>query len=289
LSTGIIAVADQRTFTCFSVGSVAGTYQEIFVPRIFIPWARLLLERAALRPGEAVLDVATGPGTVAQIAAEQVGPEGRVVGADFSEAMIAIARAKPALPRAATVDYVVSPAAPLQVDDEAFDVVTCQQGLQFFPDRGAAVREMYRALKPGGRAIAAVWREIALQPNFAAVDAALRECLPADQVEPFGAPFRWPSAEALEAAFTPEGFIGVAVELVRHPVTYEGGVAQLFAALAASPIASTIAGLDNDTAARLRNATARHLAPLVIDGQVRTQMVSNLVTATKPRQASTSQ
>src|ERR1700719_1034810 len=187
LSTDIIAVAEERTFTCFSVGSVAGTYEEIFVPRISIPCAGLLLERSAIRPGEAVLDVATGPGTVARIAAEQVGPKGRVVGADFSEAMIAIARAKPGWPRAATVEYVVSPAAPLQVDDEAFNVVTCQQGLQFFPDRGAAVREMYRALKPGGRVIAAVWREIALQPNFAAVDAALRECLPADPGEPIGA------------------------------------------------------------------------------------------------------
>jgi SAM-dependent methyltransferase len=285
LSTGIIAVANEPTFTCFSVGSIAGTYQEIYVPRIFIPWARLLLERAALRPGEAVLDVATGPGTVARIAAEKVGPQGRVVGADFSEAMIA--RAKPASPRAATVDYIVSPAAPLPVKDETFDVVTCQQGLQFFPDRGAAVREMYRALKPGGRVIAAVWREIAFQPHFAAVDAALRECLPADQVEPFGAPFRWPSAEALEAAFTDEGFTSVAVELVPHPVTYEGGVAQLFAALAASPIAGTIAALDADTTARLRSATARHLAPLVVDGQVRTQMVSNLVTATKGSKAPT--
>jgi ubiquinone/menaquinone biosynthesis C-methylase UbiE len=132
-------VADERTFSCFSVGSIAGTCEEFYVPRIFIPWARLLLDRGALQPGESVLDVATGPGAVARIAAQQVGPQGRVVGADFSEAMIAIARTKPALTPAATVEYVVSPAAPLAVEDEAFDVVTCQQGLQFFPDRAAAV------------------------------------------------------------------------------------------------------------------------------------------------------
>jgi len=48
-------VADEPVFSCFSVGSIAGVYEEIYVPRIFIPWARLLLERAALRPGEAVL------------------------------------------------------------------------------------------------------------------------------------------------------------------------------------------------------------------------------------------
>lgn len=281
MSTGTTAVADERTFSCFSVGSIAGTYEEIYVPRIFIPWAKLLLDRAALRPGEAVLDIATGPGTVARIAAEQVGPQGRVVGADFSEAMIAIARAKPASARAATVEYVVSPAAPLTVADAAFDVVTCQQGLQFFPDRAAAVREMSRALKPGGRVVAAVWREIALQPSFAALDAALRECLPPDQVEPYGAPFRWPSAAALKAVFTNEEFTGVSVIEPRQPLTYEGGIAQVIATLAASPIAGTIAGLDAETSARLRRAAAGHLAPLVVDGQVRTQMVSNLVTASK--------
>jgi SAM-dependent methyltransferase len=147
--TGTIADSDERTFSCFSVGSVAGTYDEIYVPRIFIPWARLLLARAALRPGEAVLDIATGPGTVARLAAEQVGRKGRVVGADFSEAMIAIARAKPPSAGAAPIEYLVSPAAPLAITEGGFDVVTCQQGLRFFPDRAAAVREMHHALKPG--------------------------------------------------------------------------------------------------------------------------------------------
>jgi ubiquinone/menaquinone biosynthesis C-methylase UbiE len=281
LLTGTIGVANERVFSCFAVGSIAGVYEEIYVPRIFIPWARLLLERAALRAGEAVLDVATGPGTVARIAAERVGAQGRVVGADFSEAMIAIARAKPRTAGAAPIEYLVSPAAPLDVDDEAFDLVTCQQGLQFFPDRAAAVKEMYRALKRGGRVVAAVWREIALQPSFAALDAALRECLPADQAEPYGAPFRWPSADNLQSAFTDLGFDAVSVAPVRHALTFEGGVAQVIATLAASPIAATIAALDSATAARLRSAAARHLAPLLVDGQVRTEMVSNFLTATK--------
>jgi len=57
--------------------------------------------------GEAVLDIATGPGTVARIAAERLGPRGHVVGADFSEAMIAIARAKPETAGAAPIEYLV--------------------------------------------------------------------------------------------------------------------------------------------------------------------------------------
>jgi SAM-dependent methyltransferase len=274
-------VDDPRAASCFSVGSVAGTYDEIYVPRIFIPWARLLLERAALRPGEAVLDIATGPGTVARLAAEQVGPRGRVVGADFSEAMIAIARAKPPSTGTATIEYLVSPAAPLAVEDAGFDVVTCQQGLQFFPDRAAAIREMHRALKPGGRVAAAVWREIALQPAFAALDTALRECLPGDQAEPYGAPFRWPKVADLADAFRDQGFAGVSVAEVRHPVAFEGGIAQVISTLAASPVATTVAQLDAGTRARLWSAAERRLQPLVVEGQVRTQMVSNLVTARK--------
>ena len=283
LLTATTAVADQGAASCFSVGSIAGTYDDIYVPRIFIPWARLLLERAALRPGEAVLDIATGPGTVARLAAEAVGPKGRVVATDFSEAMIAIARTKPPSAGAAPIEYLVSPAAPLEVESGAFDVVTCQQGLQFFPDRPASIREMRRALKPSGCVAAAVWREIECQPAFAALDAALRECLPADQAEPYGLPFRWPNAEDLAEGFRQEGFTGVFVAEVRRTVIYEGGIAQVIASLAASPVAGTIGELDAPARARLWAAAERRLAPLVVEGQVRTQMVSNLATAWKGR------
>jgi SAM-dependent methyltransferase len=274
-------MADEPIASCFSVGSVAGVYDEIYLPRIFIPWAKVLLERAALRPGEAILDVATGPGTVARLAAEKVGPRGRVVGADISEAMIAIARGKPPSTGGASIDFIVSPAAALAVEDGAFDVVTCQQGLQFFPDRPAAVREMHRALKPGGRVVAAVWREIGFQPSFAAVDTALRESLPDRQAEPFGLPFRWPKASELAAVFDEQGFTEVSVAEVRRPLIYEGGARQVFATLGASPVATTIAALDAAARTRLWSVVQRRLAPLVVDGQVRTHMVSNIVTARK--------
>jgi hypothetical protein len=140
---------------------------------------------------------------------------------------------------------------------------------------------MHRALKPGGRVVAAVWREIALQPCFAALDAALRECLPAEQAEPYGLPFRWPKANDLEAAFREQEFTHVSVTEVGHPLTFEGGIAQVISTLAASPIASTIAHLDAEARAQLWSAAERRLMPLVVDGQVRTQMVSNLVTARK--------
>ena len=98
---------------------------------------------------------------------------------------------------------------------------------------------MHRALKSGGRVAAAVWREIALQPSFASLDAALRECLPGDQAEPYGMPFRWPKAADPVAAFNNQGFVDVSVAEVRYPLTFEGGIAQVISTLAASPVAAT--------------------------------------------------
>ena len=63
----------------FTTPSVPKAYDEFLVPRLFEPWARLLLDEVKLRAGEAVLDVATGPGTVARLAAARLGSQGRIV------------------------------------------------------------------------------------------------------------------------------------------------------------------------------------------------------------------
>src|SRR5262245_17439359 len=121
-------------------------YQDALVAPLFEPWAELLLDAVGLRQGDVVLDVACGPGTVTRIAARRAGSAGRVTGLDLSAAMLAIARAKPALVDAAPVVYVEGRADALGVADAAYDVGTCQQGIQFFPDREVALRELRRAL-----------------------------------------------------------------------------------------------------------------------------------------------
>ena len=132
-------------------------YDEIMVPRLFEPWAELLLDQTNPKSGQAVLDVACGPGTVTRLAALRVGPTGRVVGCDLSPAMLELARSKIAAGPSAPIEYLECPADSLRVSDDAFDVVTCQQGLQFFPDRAAALVEMRRALRAGGKLGIAVW------------------------------------------------------------------------------------------------------------------------------------
>jgi len=135
----------------FTRDATAQTYRDIQMPRIFVPWARALLEIVPPRAGDAVLEVATGPGTVARQAALLAGPAGRVTGLDISAAMLSVGRSWPAEAGAAPIEYLESSASSMPLPDASFDVVYCQQGMQHMSDPLAALREMGRLLKPGGR------------------------------------------------------------------------------------------------------------------------------------------
>src|SRR5690242_1634689 len=94
----------------FNREATANTYRDIHLPRVFAPWAQVLLEIVPPRAGDAVLDVATGPGTVARPAAKTAGGNGRVTAVDFSSAMLEIARSFPPEPGSAPIEYLESPA-----------------------------------------------------------------------------------------------------------------------------------------------------------------------------------
>ena len=128
----------------------SASYERIMVPAVFAPWANDLIETAALAPGMRVLDVACGTGIVARLAVPRVGQAGWVVGLDTNEAMLAVARAQPML-TGAQVEWRQGDATKLPFPDEQFDRILCQHGLQYMPDRTAALWEMKRVLTSSGR------------------------------------------------------------------------------------------------------------------------------------------
>ena len=168
------AAVDLTWKELFRSSNPLGSYEGVLVPRLFTPCAELLCEKLSIRPGDHVLDVATGTGAVAQIASAKAGPSGSVTGIDLTPPMLAIAGQKPPVRNGAPIEYIEGDATALAVDDGAFDVVTCQHGMQFFPDRAAAAREMLRALKSGGRVGVAVWRSVENLPPFAAIAKPMR-------------------------------------------------------------------------------------------------------------------
>ncbi|MGH2532326.1 MAG: methyltransferase domain-containing protein [Thermomicrobiales bacterium] len=147
----------------------AEAYERLFVPALPSPWAEDLLRRSAPRPGERLLDVACGTGIVARLATPRVGPTGAVVGVDPNPGMLAVARAVAATEGAA-IDWREGRGEALPVEDAAFDLVCCQQGLQFFQDRAAGLREMRRTLVPGGRVAVSVGQGVERHPVHAALD-----------------------------------------------------------------------------------------------------------------------
>ena len=135
-------------------GDAAELYERYPVRYILGPWAQALVARAGLKHDESVLDVACGTGVIACLAAHTVGPTGCVTGLDLNAGMLAVARSLPA-PSGAPITWIEGSAVAMNLPNAAFDVVFCQQGLQFFPDRLAALCEMRRVLRPSGRAVTA--------------------------------------------------------------------------------------------------------------------------------------
>jgi demethylmenaquinone methyltransferase/2-methoxy-6-polyprenyl-1,4-benzoquinol methylase len=110
-------------------------------------WKRQAMKLCALRPGERVLDVATGTGDLAFAEAAAVGPQGEVVGVDSCLPMLEVARRR----ELGVVDFQEGDATDLRLPDVSFDVVTIGFGLRNVADRDRALREFRRVLRPGGR------------------------------------------------------------------------------------------------------------------------------------------
>jgi ubiquinone/menaquinone biosynthesis C-methylase UbiE len=138
----------------FAQPSFPEVYEQALVPPLFSPWADPLLDAVGLAPGSRVLDVACGTGIVARRAKARLGATGTVLGVDVNPGMLAVARRV-----APEIQWREGSATALPLQkEEAFDVVTCQQGLQFVADKAAAARELHRALAPKGRLAVSTWR-----------------------------------------------------------------------------------------------------------------------------------
>ena len=104
-----------------------------------------------LKQGEVVLDVGSGAGTDSLVAAQMVGPEGRVTGIDMTPEMLAKARAAAVEMGATNVEFIEGEAERLPFEDERFDVVISNGVIDLAPDKDAVFSEVHRVLRPGGR------------------------------------------------------------------------------------------------------------------------------------------
>lgn len=158
-------------------GSIPQLYERYMVPLVFEPYAVDLAARAAaLRPA-AVLEVAAGTGTLTRRLVAELPPEASIVASDLNADMLDMAAT---LGSDRPVEWRLADAMELPFADESFDLVACQFGAMFFPDRPHAYGEIRRVLKPGGVFLFNVWDHIDSNELAGTVTAALAQAFPDD-------------------------------------------------------------------------------------------------------------
>lgn len=175
-------------------GSPAEIYHRHFVPALFRQWGEILADAAEIGWAERVLDVACGTGTLACAAARRTGGGGRVVGLDISEEMLAVARREHP-----GIDWRLGRAEALPFEPHSFDVVVSQFGFMFFEDQAAALGEMMRVLRPGGRMAVAVCDALDHSPGYAVLAELLHRLFGDAVAQAFRAPFSCGEPERLLA------------------------------------------------------------------------------------------
>jgi SAM-dependent methyltransferase len=253
-------------------------YERYLVPAFFAPCAELVVNAAGIRPGSRLLDVACGTGIVARVAAPRVGRAGRLVGADLNAGMLAVAEALSRdtmpTPRWAQADVVDLP-----FPDGSFDVLSCQQGLQFFPDWAAAIREMRRVLAPGGRLTLAMWRPLEHNTIFVPFTEALDHHMGATAGDVMRGPFAGPPLAELRAMIHTTGLasVGATAEVVR--VRFPSIVEFIRREVQSSPLANPVDELDVRARRAFVADVERRLGPWLDDAGLAFSMETWIVTA----------
>jgi ubiquinone/menaquinone biosynthesis C-methylase UbiE len=261
-------------------GSGPEAYERHLVPAIFAPWASLLLELARLQPGERVLDAACGTGVVARAARSRVGATGHVTGVDLNPGMLAMARAM-AGEAGEIIAWQEGNLEALPFADGAFDVVLCQQGLQFCPDKAAAVAELRRVLRDGGRLALSVWRDIRYSPYILAVTGALADHVGAEASRRMSAPCSFGSADALRAVLRQVGFKNVQNRIDVLPMRVSSLEQFLPGQFMASPIAAEIDALDERARVAFFDDIRGRLLPYMDDAGLAVPFEAHSVTAAR--------
>ena len=184
--------------------AAAQAYEDLHVPALFRQFAPIVMVAAGIEAGDRVLDVACGTGVLASHIAEVTGEPERVAGLDAMPGMVAVAKKRE--PR---IDWRQGLAESLPFEDNSFDAVVCQFGLMFFQDRDAAIREMLRVLRPGGRLAVAVWEALERSEAYPEEVALLQRMAGDAAAEALRAPFVLGDKGDLLALFNAAGAIDV--------------------------------------------------------------------------------
>lgn len=257
-------------------GSIPALYDRCLGPLLFEPYARDLAERVAALAPRRILETAAGTGIVTAAVLREV-PEAEIVATDLNEAMLAVAAERV---RSPAVEFRQADAQSLPFPDGAFDLVLCQFGVMFFPDRVGAYREARRVLKRGGLFLFNVWDSLAANPASAALAKAVADLFPDDPPSFLGrVPFGYSDVKRIEKDLAAAGFEEVAIETVAKRSRSADPADVAVGLCKGSPLRSEIEERDATRLDEAVEAAATAMQPFVGEAGLDAAMSAHVVSA----------
>lgn len=183
------------------------------------PISRRMIELAELRPGDHVLDIATGSGDPAITAAMEVGEEGRVTGIDTAEPILTFARERAAAAKLENLMFLNMDAEAISLAPSSFNAIFCKFGLMFFRNHAEVVRSAHRLLSRGGRFVASLWGTAEQVPAISITMEVLREQLDIHSSGSSPHPFALADSSVVLSELSDAGFTDLHLETL--PVIFE--------------------------------------------------------------------
>ena len=257
-------------------GSIPELYDRVLVPLIFEPYAHDLAERVAKVGPRDVLETAAGTGVLTRAMISRL-PEARIVATDLNQPMLDQAAA-----RAARQDRIVlrqADALALPFDDQTFDVVTCQFGAMFFPDKVQGYKEARRVLKPGGRFMFNVWDRISENEFADVVTLALADVFPHDPPRFLArVPHGYHDVDRIRADLNAAGFADISIDAVNATSKTGSPLEPAIAYCQGTPLRNEIEARDasslQDATRRAAEALAHRFGSGAIEGRIRAFVIT---------------
>lgn len=262
------------------VGSIPSNYDRYLGPIFFHAFADDLVARVPIRDGMRVLETACGTGIATERLLDRLAGRGALVATDLNEAMFAHARARgvggPGLV------WRQADASSLPFEDDSFDVVICQFGLMFLPDKAAGIGEAFRVLKPGGHYIFNVWDALTHNPVARIAHETLVSFFPDDPPRFYSVPFGLHEVRAVVAWLESAGFREVEWETLAKVGLSPSAAEAALGLIEGNPIRAEIMSRRPDAVEAIREAVARNLAEELGDRPVRCPLRAHVLRGRKP-------
>jgi SAM-dependent methyltransferase len=261
-------------------GTLAEFYDRYLVPLMFVPYAEVVADRAkALRP-QRILETAAGTGVVTEVLSRTLPPDVAITATDLNAAMIERGKARPGMERVA---WQPADAMKLPFSDSSFDLIVCQFGVMFFPDKRASFRECFRVLSPGGTYLFVLWDDHAAMGGSPTWIAALKvgAMLGRDPRTLLNPPYF--DGPTIRADLAAAGFHEVGIDRVTRLAKAASAREAAVITVQGSLIRTAIEAADPSRLGEATDAVEQVMRARFGDGAVEGEITALIVTTTKPR------